>query len=49
MCLKELTLVMLASLVSVSALAAKSPTQSGSTVVRSPDPVPPYKDGRPVA
>src|ERR1019366_6812966 len=49
MCLKERTLVRLASLVSVSALSAKPPPPSGSTVVRSPEPVPPYKDGRPIA
>ncbi|MCX6915457.1 MAG: hypothetical protein NT167_20835, partial [Verrucomicrobia bacterium] len=43
------SLVILALLLTVSALAAKPPTPSGSTVVKSPDPVTPYKDGRPTA
>ena len=47
--LKDLTFAMLAVLVGASALGAQSPTQNGSTVVTSSDPVPPYKDGRPTA
>ena len=43
------SLVILALLLTVSALAAKPPTPSGSTVVKSPDPVTPYKDGRPTS
>ena len=47
--LKYLTFAMLAVLVGVVTLTAKPPTSSGSTVVKSPDPVTPYKDGRPTA
>jgi len=49
MCFKGLTFALLTVLVGVCSLAAQAPTQSGSRIVKSSDPVPPYKDGRPRA
>ena len=46
---RHLTFAMLAAFIAASGLAAEAPAQSGSMVVKSPDPVPPYKDGRPTA
>ena len=47
--LRDYTFTLLLALVDASAPGAQAPTESGSTVVKSPDPVPPYKDGRPTA
>jgi len=45
----KLTFAILAALAALSALGAQPLPQTGSKVLKSPEPVSPYKDGRPTA